>query len=312
MKSPLSLFVLLASLVASFVVGRFSVSSGLLVRSTGGTPRVATFHAGALGADDVRGALGGVTDPAHRHAAVEQLVRVRLLAHEAEEAGMQFTPEFLRRYSEELARVYMEKAFEEPFRKKLPSEAELKKFFEENQAKLARPERVRLAHLALFAPRSDAEARARKAADAQKLLQEARRTAKDEYAFGRLALTRSEDPRGRPAAGELPFATREELAARLGPEAAEVAFEAAPGKLVDRVVETEQGFHLVKVVAREAGHEASWDELRDPIKARLTADRREQALKEFMDALWARSDVKIDDAALKQVAPDAGTRVSSK
>jgi len=68
----------------------------------------------------------------------------------------------------------------------------------------------------------------------------------------------------------------------------------------------------VKVRAREDGHEASRNGLRDTIKARLTADRREQALKEFLDALWARSDVKIDDAALKQVAPDAGARASSK
>src|SRR6266545_1088597 len=268
--------------VAAFMVGRWSVSNGLLAKAPGSEPRIATFSSGALRADA------------------------------AEEQDLHLTPDFLRRYSEDLARVYLEKAFEEPFQKKLPTEPELKKFFEENQAKLARPERVRIAHLALLAPRSDGEARARKAADAQKLLQEARRTAKDDYAFGRLALTRSEDPRSRPAAGELPFATREELSARLGPEAAEVAFDATPGRIVERVVETEQGFHLVKVIAREAGHEASWDELRDPIKARLTADRREQALKEFMDALWARWDVKIDDAVLKQVAPDAGARTSSK
>src|SRR6266540_723678 len=312
MKPSIKAFVVLGSLGVAFVLGRASVSARLLSRAASGTPRIASFSGGALGVDDVRGPLGGVADPAHRHAAVEQLVRVRLLAQAAEEQDLHLTPDFLRRYSEDLARVYLEKAFEEPFQKKLPTEPELKKFFEENQAKLARPERVRIAHLALLAPRSDAEARARKAADAQKLLQEARRTAKDDYAFGRLALTRSEDPRSRPAAGELPFATREELATRLGPEAAEVAFEATPGRIVERVVETEQGFHLVKVIAREAGHEASWDELRDPIKARLTADRREQALKEFMDALWARWDVKIDDAVLKQVAPDAGARTSSK
>jgi pyruvate/2-oxoglutarate dehydrogenase complex dihydrolipoamide acyltransferase (E2) component len=102
---------------------------------------------------------------------------------------------FLRRYSEELARLYLEKAFEEPFQKKLPTETEVRKFLEENQAKLARPVRVRLAHLALLAPRSDAEARARKGADAQKLLQELRRTAKDECAFGRRGSTsRSSTP----------------------------------------------------------------------------------------------------------------------
>jgi hypothetical protein len=281
------------------------VSNGLLSGAKVSKPTVASFSGGALGADEVRGALAGLTDPKQRRAAVEQLVRARLLAQAAEADDLEKTPDFMRRYSEELARLYLEKAFEEPFKKQLPTDDEVRKFFEENKARLARPERVRLAHLALFAPRSDEEARTRKRAEAQKLLGELRRAAKDEYAFGRLALTRSEDPRSRPAAGELPFATREEIAARLGPEAEEVAFSAPPGRVVDRVIETEKGFQIVKVIAREAGREASWDELRDPIKARLTAERREKASKAFMDAVWTKGNVVIDEAALKQVAVEA-------
>lgn len=290
------------AVAVAFVVGRVSVSEGMLGRSKASKPRVATFSGGALGADEVRGALAGMTDPKQRRAAVEQLVRAQLLAQEAEAQYLEKTPEFMRRYSEELARVYLEKAFEDPFKKKLPTEDELRKFFDDNQAKLGRPERVRLAHLALFAPRSDEEAWARKRAEAQKLLGEIQRKAKDEYLFGRLALTRSEEPRSRPAAGELPFATREEIAARLGVEAVEVAFAEPPGRVVDHVIETERGFQIVKVIAREAGREASYGELRDAIKARLTVERREKAFKEFMDAVWAKGNVEIDEAALKQVA----------
>ncbi len=301
-----------AMVAAAFAVGRLSAPDGLLSRSKPSKPRIATFSGGALGADDVHGAVNGMADPKQRRAAVEQLVRARLLAQEAESDDMEKSPEFLRRYSEELARVYLEKAFEEPFKKKLPTEAEVRSFFDENQAKLGRPERVRLAHLALFAPRSDEEARTRKRAEAQKLLAEIRRTSKDEYAFGRLALTRSEDPRSRPAAGELPFATRQEIEARLGQEAADVAFTAPPGRVADHVIETEQGFQIVKVIAREAGREASYDELRDAIKARLTAERREKAFKEFMDALWSKANVKIDEAALKQLAADEAKTGANK
>jgi hypothetical protein len=303
--APLRLFALGAcGVILGFALGRVSVPHGLLSRTRDSPAAVAAFSGATLGADDVRGGLGGITEPKQRRAVVEQLVRARLLAQQAEAQDLELTPEFLRRYSEELARVYLDKAFEEPFKKQLPTEAEVRKFFDESRAKLGRPERVRLAHLALLAPRFDDEARTRKRAEAQKLLAELRRTSKDDYAFGRLALTRSEDPRSRPAAGELPFATREELDGALGREVTEVAFSAPPGRIADRVIETEQGFQLVKVIAREAAHEASYDELRDPIKARLTAERREKAFKEFMDALWARSDVKIDDAALSALVAD--------
>lgn len=307
-----SSLIAVALLALAFTLGRLSVSEGLLSRSKAPKTRIATFSGGALGADDVRAALAGMADLNQRRAAVEQLVRARLLAQEAESANIEKTPDFLRRYSEELARVYLEKAFEEPFKKKLPTEAEVRNFFDENQAKLGRPERVRLAHLALFAPRSDEEARQRKRAEAQKLLAEIRRTSKDEYAFGRLALTRSEDPRSRPAAGELPFATRQEIEARLGQEAADVALTAPPGRVADHVIEMEQGFQIVKVIAREAGREASYDELRDAIKARLAAERREKAFKEFMDGLWAKANVKIDEAALKQLAADEAKAGANK
>lgn len=297
-----SVVVLAAVGALGVVLGRWSVGEGLLSRYAASKPHVATFSGGTLGGGDVPGAIVSMADPGQRKAAVEQLVRARLLAREAEKAGLEKTPEFLRRYSEELARVYLETAFEEPFKKQLPTDDEIRKFFDENQAKLGRPERVRLAHLALLAPRADEEARARKRADAEKLLAEIRRTSKDEYAFGRLALTRSEDPLSRPAAGELPFATRDELAARLGPEAAEAAFSARPGPAAERVIETEQGFQIVKVLSREEGREASFDELRDAIRARLTAERREKAFKAFMDALWAKADVEVDEAALSKLA----------
>ncbi|WP_242393407.1 peptidylprolyl isomerase [Anaeromyxobacter oryzisoli] len=297
----------LAAIVASFLLGRLTAPDSLLSRTGPAGSKIARYSGGALGADDVRDAIAGTSDARQRRAAVEQLVRARLLAERAEAAGRERTPDFLRRYSEELARLEIEKSFDEPFKKQLPTDAEIRSFFDEHQAQLGRPERVRLAHVALLAPASDPEARALKRKEAEKALGTVRRS-KDDYAFGRLALTLSDDPRSRPAAGELPFLTREEIAQRLGPEVAEFVFGASPAGLVDHVVESAAGFQLVKVLAREEGREARYDELRDAIKARITADRREKAFKEFMDRLWASGDVKIDEAALERIGREQGAQ----
>lgn len=290
-----------AALIASFALGRAMSPDGLLAHTRRVGTKVATYSGGALGAEDVRAAIAGISDPRHRRAAVEQLVKARLLATRAEAAGRELTPDFLRRYSEELARLEIEKSFEEPFKKQLPTEDEVRKYFDDHKADLGRPERVRLAHIALLAPASDLAARALKRQEAAKALASVRR-ARDEYAFGRVALTESEDPRSRPAAGELPFLTRDQVAARLGPEVAEVAFDTPAGRVVDRVIETAAGFQIVKVLAREQGRDASYEELRDAIKARIAADRREKAFQAYMDGVWASGDVKIDDAALEKVA----------
>jgi hypothetical protein len=131
--------------------------------------RVAQFDSGSVAPEAVRDALATVSDRNQRRAIVEQVVRARLLAFEAERAGLHRTPEFVNRYAEELARLYVDRRFAEPFKKKLPTDDEVRKFFDENKDKLGRPERVRLAHVVLLAPASDAAARAEKRGKAEKI-----------------------------------------------------------------------------------------------------------------------------------------------
>jgi hypothetical protein len=307
---PLHAAVAVAIAAIGFLVGRASVADGVLSTARESDAPVARFDGGTLGADALREPLANVPDPRHRREAVEQLVRIRLLALRGEEAGLHRTPEFVGRYAEELARAYVEKAFEEPFKKKLPTEDEVRAFFDENRAKLGRPRRLRVGHVAFLAPAADAAAREQKRRAAEKALGDARRRAGDDYAFGEIALTRSEDPRSRGVAGELPFLTREEIAARLGAAAADAAEATAPGRLVGRVVETAQGFQVLKVLAVEDPHDAAYDELRDAIRARLTADRREKAFDEFAGAIWKGADVRIDEKALERLAPEKQRKTS--
>lgn len=294
-----------AAIFAAFSLGRTTSPTDLISRANPAGAITVSFAGGALGVEDVRASVAGLAEASQRRAAVEQAVRTRLLALDGEAADLHLGPEFLRRYADELARLQLQKAFEEPFQKQLPTPDEVRKFFDENKDRLGRPERVRVAHLALLAPRADPAARAKKSEEARKALAVVRRTAGDEYAFGRLALTLSDDPRSRPAAGELPFTTREELSARLGPPVAEAVFAARPGQVLDGVIETEEGFQLVKVLAREEGREASFDELREGIRARLAAERHERALKAFLDARWAQAKVEIDEKALEAASKEA-------
>ena len=81
------------------MLGRVTASDGLIRSLTPKQP-VVTYRGGALDRNDVEYAIGGIFDEAQRHATIEQLVRVRLLAVAAESAGLHRTPTFLRSYSE--------------------------------------------------------------------------------------------------------------------------------------------------------------------------------------------------------------------
>jgi hypothetical protein len=142
---------------------------------------------------------GVLSTPEGKKGFVEGLVRVDLLARLAEEKGYHRDPAFTRRVKQELAALYLRKEFEEPERKKAPTDAEIAKYFEENRAKLQRPERLRLAVI-VFRAEDDAARRAKRPL-AERALAEVRRRSGDYYAFGELAAARSEErPAPLPAA----------------------------------------------------------------------------------------------------------------
>lgn len=242
---------------------------------------------------------------------VEGLVRVDLLARLAEEKGYHRDAAFRRRMKQELAATYLQREFEEPERKRAPTDAEIEKYFTENQAKLRRPERLRLAVIA-FRAEDDATRRAKRPL-AQQALAEVRRRANDYYAFGEVAAARSEEPKSAATSGELPPMSREELEAGFGPTLAAKAFAMArkPGTLLDGVVEGERGLFVVKLLAVDPPWEPKIEELRDSLRTQLTTERRSTGLEAFLGGIWKRADVKIDDAALKQLkAPPQGGAVA--
>lgn len=289
----------------AFLLGRYTAPEGLTPKLAVRGDRIASFAGGTLGADDAREVIPAGSTKEHAKAAVEALVRTRVLAARAEDARLHLSPAFIHRYAEELAGLYVAEQFERPFEKQLPTDGEVKRLFEENKARLGRPERVRLAHLALDAPKGDQAARAKRRAEALSLLAELRRSRAEEYAFSRLAMSRSEDAASRAMGGELPFLTREETAQRLGPEAAAAVFEAAPSGLLEAPVETERGFQLVKVLAREAGRGAEFAELRDTIRNRMTQERHDAALRKFLDSAWSAASVKLDEQVLDRLVAES-------
>ncbi|HSN15463.1 MAG TPA: peptidylprolyl isomerase [Anaeromyxobacteraceae bacterium] len=199
-----------------------------------------------------------------------------------------------------MGNVFLEKEFEEPERKRAPTDDELRKYFDEHRAELARPERVRIAVIELKSSKpSDREG---KRALAQQLLSEARAKAADYYAFGKLARARSEDERTRASSGELGFVSREELETGYGPELAKAAFDLTKtGEVGSAVVESAGAFYVVKLLGREAAYEPRFEVIRDALQARVANERRSADRERFLKDLWKAADVKIDDVVVKRL-----------
>jgi hypothetical protein len=303
-------------LLAGYAIARSSGSGSLMDAPDASGPTLARYSGQKLTLGEAEAELrvpgrqisaGVLSTPEGRRGYVEGLVRLDLLARLAEEKGYHRDPAFVRRVKQELAATYLEKEFEEPARKRVPTDEEVAKYFEESKGKIQRPERLRIAIVA-FRAEDDATRKAKRPV-AQQVLGELRRRSGDYYAFGEIAAARSEEPRSAVTSGELPAMSREELEAGFGPTLAAKAFAMPrqPGTLLDGVVEGERGLFLVKFLGVEPAYEPKLEEVRDSLRTQLATERRTKGLEAFLGDVWKKADVKVDEEAVRQLkAPPAG------
>jgi peptidyl-prolyl cis-trans isomerase D len=157
------------------------------------------------------------------------------------------------------------------------SDEALRRHYEEVAAeRFQTTERRRARHILVEAGTDDAAARAR----AESLAERAR-AGED---FSTLAAQNSDDPGSKGQGGDLGWATRESFVAPF----ADALFGMAKGE-VRGPVQTQFGYHVIKLDDLEAAHQRSFDEVR----AELESDyRREQAQTEF----YERSQQLADEA----------------
>ena len=154
------------------------------------------------------------------------------------------------------------------------SESDLKTYFEQNNAKLAGQEERRASHILIAAAKDAApDIRAKAKSKAQELLAAIK---KDPQSFAELAKKNSQDPVSAAKGGDLDFFTRGAMVKPFE----DAAFGLQKGQVSD-VVESDFGFHIIKVTDIKALHTPSFEEMRPSLEAQV---RKQGAQKKFAEA----------------------------
>src|SRR5262249_14331147 len=153
--------------------------------------------------------------------------------------------------------------------------AEISAFYEAHKAEYVQPARARYSHLLVPAPQGSAD-RASKKQKAQALLEKARKFQPLDFdAFDGLITEASGNPAAKPAEADLEPVTAEELKARLGPEVAAAAAKLKkPGDL-SSVVESSQGFHLIKLTDMKPEKNQTLEAATPQVRARVARERHD-------------------------------------
>jgi peptidyl-prolyl cis-trans isomerase C len=165
------------------------------------------------------------------------------------------------------------------------TDAEIKKFYDENPKSFTEPEQVHAAHIFLRAgtgvpPAQKAEIRAK--------LEAIRADIESKKITFAEAAKDSEDNSTAQNGGDMGFFTRDDRIPAI--EAA--AFAAKPGTLTP-VVETEYGYHLMQVIEFKAPEKAPLEKAKPTIKAILERQAKQDATRKHLDELKGKAKIEV-------------------
>jgi len=97
-------------------------------------------------------------------------------------------------------------------------------------------------------------------------------------------------------------ASRDDLAATYGAEFADAVTALAPGAW-SSPIPSRFGWHLVKVIDRDAGRFATFDEVADKVRLECAIERRHAATANYLDHAFARYRIEIDGRVMRELIP---------
>ena len=165
-----------------------------------------------------------------------------------------------------------------------PSEEEIAAFHEEHRDDyFAMPESVQASHILINTTELDEEGRAA----ARQRIEELRQQLAEGADFAELAQAVSDCPSGAQG-GDLGRFGRGQMV----PEFEEAAFTQEIGEVGD-VIETQFGFHLIKVSERHDAGVTDLAESREQIAAHLSQQSRQDAMRDYIDQIREEADIEF-------------------
>jgi len=153
------------------------------------------------------------------------------------------------------------------------SEADLRTYYEQNTARLASKEERRASHILINAPKSASADERQKARSKAESLLAAVRKAPD--SFARVAKDNSQDPGSAANGGDLDFFARGAMVKPFE----DAAYALKKGEISD-IVETEFGFHIIRLTDIKAPRQRSFEEMKAGLESEL---RTQQAQRKFAE-----------------------------
>ncbi len=226
---------------------------------------------------------------------LERIAEQKMLAMEAKNMGLEKTEDYKIKLEQAketaLAQIAVKKNIIDGVK---ATDAEIKAEYEKNKQNYKTEEEVKASHILIMVkedmtPAQKQEARA-KASDILKQATEGK------VEFAELAKQHSASPEGAQNGGDLGWFSRERMVTPFS----DAAFSAEEGKIIPNLVETQFGYHIIKVTGKRAAGFKPLDEVRKQLEEQLLGDLRNkkyESWKEEMKKKYKTEEVKDNKPA---------------
>jgi peptidyl-prolyl cis-trans isomerase C len=164
-------------------------------------------------------------------------------------------------------------------------DTEKKNFFEENQKLMQKPEQLRISHILALV--GEGSTPAQRTAAREKIEGLRRQLLEEGADFAALAREHSEDPTSKDSGGEMVIARGQTVA-----PFEKAAFALQPGE-ISSIVETEYGYHIIRLTERMPAQQLSYEQVEDRIREFLIQQRVRDAVQSEVKNLRAKAAVEL-------------------
>ena len=177
------------------------------------------------------------------------------------------------------------------------TDADAKKYYDENPARFEEPEMVRASHILLMTtdPKTNTELSDEQKAAKRKQMEGLLKRARTGEDFAKLAKEYSEDPGSKDKGGEYKFPR-----GQMVPEFEAAAFSLSTNQVSD-IVTTRYGYHIIKLSEKIPAKKVDYEKALPDIKEGLTQQELQKQFPDYVAKLKKDANVEILDEKLKAV-----------
>ncbi len=189
--------------------------------------------------------------------------------------------------------IGMQKLFENEAEGQLAdiTEKQVHDYYDNNTQKYKQEEQVKASHILFDTRGKSEEEKAKLKEKAQEVLKEVKKPESD---FAALAKEHSACPSSAKG-GDLGFFAK----GRMVKPFSDAAFAMEPGQISDELIETQFGYHIIKVTDRKDAGQTSYEDAKDQIKEMLEGQQKREFAQGYLADMKDKADIEYIDESVK-------------